>query len=190
MYLFNHAWSEGNIPKWVTPVAQQPVNTLKLNTRLPLSVFEKIPNTLFTTKPVLLENVLEDKRLDWETKVLFHEQMGAISTVIIPLLLGNQSFGFIQGNFGEDRKLSSPELHHLSLITNQVALAVQGMQLLEQTLARARREQLLREVTNRVNNAVGTDEILRQAAEQVGRALKRPVFIYLEDSPGKNLREI
>jgi K+-sensing histidine kinase KdpD len=62
---------------------------------------------------------------------------------------------------------------------------VQGLRLLELTLARARREQLLREVSTQVNNAIDTDHILRQAAEQVGRVLKRPVYVYLNGQSGE-----
>jgi GAF domain-containing protein len=83
------------------------------------------------------------------------------------------------GNFGRQRAFNDAEILRLTTIANQVAIAVQGMQLLEQTLARARREQLLREVTNHVNSAAGTDAILRNAVEEIGRALKRPAYIFL-----------
>jgi GAF domain-containing protein len=185
MFVFDHALSKNNIPEWIIPVAQHSKTDIRLAEKYPLNAFEVTPNTLFTNAPVVLEKVMEDGRLDRITQTLFHDIFNANSSVILPMLLGDQSLGFILGNFGENRVFSEAEVQRLSTIASQVAIAVQGMQLLEQTLARARREQLLREVTNQINSASGTDEILRRAAEQVGKAIKRPVFVYLGNTPDR-----
>ena len=189
MFIFDHALGKDNVPDWIIPVAQHSATEIRLAERYPLNAFELNPNTLFTNAPVILEKVMEDGRLDRITQTLFHDVFHANSSIILPMLLGDQSLGFILGNFGESRTFTEAEIQRLATITSQVAIAVQGMQLLEQTLTRAKREQLLREVTNQVNTASGTDEILRRAAEQVGRALKRPVFVYLGNTPDRYLEK-
>lgn len=182
--VYDKPLGEGMVPEWVIPVAQRTSTPVRLAERYPLSAFETLPNTLFTKTPVVIKDISTDGRMDRITRTLFQEVFQATSTIIIPLLLGDQSSGFIMGNYGEIQEYPEVEIQRLSSIANQVALAVQGLRLLEQTLARARREQLLREVSAQVNNAIDTDHILRQAAEQVGRVLKRPVYVYLSGRSG------
>jgi K+-sensing histidine kinase KdpD len=83
------------------------------------------------------------------------------------------------GNYGESVEFTSAEIQRLSAIAGQVAITIQGLQLLKQTQERARREQLLREVTEQINNAVSTDMVLYRAAQELGRVLKQQVFVYL-----------
>jgi PAS domain S-box-containing protein len=182
MFAFDQPLGHTQYPEWAIPIAYQSNVNVTFAERYPISAFEAELGTLFTSKTVVLEDIAHDPLLDRITRALFEDAFYARSTIIVPLMLGDQSIGFIMANYGENKIFSDPEIKRLSTIANQVAIAVQGMQLLENTAARARREQLLRELTNQVNTAVGTDAILRQAAERVGKALKRPTFIYLGES--------
>ena len=190
MFFFDSPLSTENTPDWVIPIAWRVHASIRIADRYPLSAFEFEPNTLFTHSTVVLEDISNDNRVDRLTRTLFQDVFHAQSSIITPLMVGEQSLGFILGNFGELRKFGEAEVQRLSTIASQVAIAVQGMQLLEQTLARARREQLLREVTNQVNSAAGTDAILRRAVEQVGRALRRPVYVYLESKKVLNTSNV
>jgi GAF domain-containing protein len=51
--------------------------------------------------------------------------------------------------------------------------------LFEQIQARARRERILREVTAKVRGATDADSIMRTAVQEIGRALGRRTFVYL-----------
>jgi GAF domain-containing protein len=186
MFLFDSPLAEDRNPEWVLPIACQSDKAITLADRYPLNAFEVVPNTLFTHSPVFLEDITRDIRLDRITRTLFEEIFSAKSSIIIPLLLGHQSMGFIMANFGKPSKFTEAEIGRLSTIANQVAITVQGMQLLEQTANRAKREQLLRELTNQVNTASGTDAILRRAAEHIGRVLKKPAYVYLGVSETKS----
>jgi GAF domain-containing protein len=66
-------------------------------------------------------------------------------------------------------------------LAGQIAVALENARLFEQTRARARREQILREVTVRVRGSIDADAIMRTAVQEVGRALGRPAFVYLDD---------
>jgi GAF domain-containing protein len=179
MFKFDRPLGFNSNPEWVIPIVYRANTEIKISDRYPLNAFQVEPDTLFTNTTVVINDVGKDGRLDRITRTLFQDVFHAESSIIIPLMVGNQSIGFIMGNFGRQRAFNDAEILRLTTIANQVAIAVQGMQLLEQTLARARREQLLREVTNHVNSAAGTDAILRNAVEEIGRALKRPAYIFL-----------
>jgi GAF domain-containing protein len=47
--------------------------------------------------------------------------------------------------------------------------------------ARAKREQILREITAQVRGKADVDTIMRTAAQEVGRALGRQSFVYLRE---------
>jgi len=59
---------------------------------------------------------------------------------------------------------------------------IENQRLLDRAQTRARREQILREVTDRIRGSVDIDTILRTAAQEVGRVLDRPSFVYLGES--------
>jgi GAF domain-containing protein len=161
------------------PVAHKLDLPIEIASRYPLNAFEKEQNTLFTNQTVVIKDIATDLRLDRITKKLFQDVFQSRSSVIVPLMLADQSLGFVMGNYGESVEFTSAEIQRLSAIAGQVAITIQGLQLLKQTQERARREQLLREVTEQINNAVSTDMVLYRAAQELGRVLKQQVFVYL-----------
>ena len=74
--------------------------------------------------------------------------------------------------------------HHQELLTavaSQAAIAIENARLFDQVQARAKREQILREITAQVRGKADVDTIMRTAAEEVGRALGRQTFVYLRE---------
>jgi GAF domain-containing protein len=66
-------------------------------------------------------------------------------------------------------------------VAGQAAIAIENARLFEQVQERARREEILREVTANVRGAADVDTIMRKAAQEVSRALGRQSFVYLDD---------
>jgi hypothetical protein len=62
---------------------------------------------------------------------------------------------------------------------NRLSGYIENRRLFEETEARARREQLLREVADRIRGSVDVDTVMRTAAQEVGRVLGRPVYVHL-----------
>jgi GAF domain-containing protein len=54
--------------------------------------------------------------------------------------------------------------------------------LFEQIQARARRERILREVTAKVRGASDADSVMRTAVQEIGKALGRRTFVYLNQN--------
>lgn len=182
MGIFDRPLSESQMPEWILPVAFRSKDNIEISQRYPYNAFESIPHTLFTDQPAILRNLSNDHRLDKVTRTLFKDVFNSQSSIIVPLVLGNQIIGFFQGYFSKVIEFPEREIHRLVAVGGQVAIAVQSLILLEQAQARARQEQRIREVSAQVFSAVDVDAIMRKAVEQVGRALGSPAYIYLGQS--------
>jgi len=172
----------GQMPEWIYPVAVRGGQVFEIAPRYPVSAFQSSSNTLFTDTPVVLQNLSSDKRLDAVTRTLFRDVFLAESAIIIPFVLGDQSIGFAQAFFCQPVEISKTEAQRLTAIAGQAAIAVQSRLLLEQAQSRARQEQRIRQVTAEVFSASDVDTIMRRAAEQVGRVLGMPAYVYLSQA--------
>jgi GAF domain-containing protein len=133
-----------------------------------------------TAKPLLIqENVLERTQdLGIET----HGRMPA-AWLGVPMISGDKVLGVLAVQSFEQAGVYNT--HHLELLTavsNQAAIAIENARLFDQVQARAKREQILREITAQVRGKADVDTIMRTAAQEVGRALGRQTFVYLRDS--------
>jgi len=185
MCLFDHPLSQGQVPEWILPVAYRIDLPIEIAPRYPVNAFEIEPFTIFTNQIVVIKDVSNDPRLDRITRKLFQDVFHSNSSLIVPLLLADQSLGFVMANFSDYVEFSNDELQRLNAIAGQVAIAIQGLQLLKQTQERVKREQLLREVTAQINSATSTDVVLYRAAQELGRVLKQQIFIYLGDGQAR-----
>jgi GAF domain-containing protein len=183
MCLFDKPFMQDQIPEWIYPVAYKADLPVEIAERYPISAFEVNPNTIFKSQIVIINDVAMDNRLDRITRKLFQDVFHSNSSIIVPLNLSDQNLGFVMANFDRIVEFSEVEIQRLNAIAGQAAITVQSLQLLKQTQARVKREQLLREVTEQINNATSTDMVLYRAALELGRVMKHQVFVYL----GKDL---
>lgn len=177
--IFDRPLSATQTPDILYPVAMKGGGSVEIASSYPVSAFEARPGTLFTDQPVVLEDLLRDKRLDEVTRTLFRDIFLAESAVILPLRLGSEMIGFVPGLYCTPTHIPISEVQRLDAMTGQAAIAVQSHLLLEQAQRRARQEQRIREVTSQVFGASDVPSIMRRAAEQVGRVLGKPAFVYL-----------
>jgi GAF domain-containing protein/HAMP domain-containing protein len=192
--IFDRPLDRKNQPDWIYPVAYQSSAAIEVAKRYPLTAFQANPNTLFTSQPEIINDIATDPRLDRITRTLFQDVFKAESSVVVPLILGSQTVGFVQGFFSQPVVIPTAEGQLLAAVAGQAAIAVQSRLLLEQAQSRARQEARIREVTAQVFNATDVDAIMRRAAEQIGRVLGVPAFVYLgepvkERSPGDGVVE-
>jgi GAF domain-containing protein len=141
-------------------------------------------DTMLTREPLLIQDAWQDERLAGPIQAVLTQQH-ICSMAYLPLWVGERQLGTILLE-GEEPHLFTPqEIQPYLSLAPQVAVALQNRLLLEEAQARARREQLLREVTTRVRSAVDAETIMRTAVQEVGRVLGRPTFIYLgQEQPG------
>jgi GAF domain-containing protein len=105
----------------------------------------------------------------------------------VPMITGDQVIGVIAvQNFEKPRAYDDHDRELLTAVASQAAIAIENARLFAQVQARARREQILREVTARVRGTPDVDTVMRTAAKEIGRALGRQAFVVLgedESSP-------
>jgi len=100
------------------------------------------------------------------------------TVTFIPLVAQDKAFGYASLHMSQvGRELNSDEMRLATTILTQVSIVVQNAQLFEQTRARARREQLLREITAHVRGSTNPDAIMRTAVRDIGQAFGVKSFI-------------
>jgi len=103
----------------------------------------------------------------------------AHSTVAVPLTVGGRWIGYVEALFNGRREFSAAQVRRLMALSGQAAIVIQNLRQLEETWARARRERILREITDRMRSVPDPETVTRTAVRELGSALGRPVFIRL-----------
>ena len=109
-------------------------------------------------------------------------EAGYYSYIGIPL----EARGHRLGTWCGFRKSAGPfgknTLALLQAVSRQLSFAIENARLFDEARARARREQILREITARVRNSTDPDAIVRSGRARTGLALGRQTFIRLGDA--------
>lgn len=142
----------------------------------PAPIDPMLKDALESGTPITLKNVQE---LNLSPALKRNVDLYRSQTVIcIPLLAQDKSFGFASLHISQPgREFNRDEMRLATAILTQVSIVVQNAQLFEQTRGRARREQLLREITARVRSSTDPDAILRTAVREIGQAFGVKSFI-------------
>ncbi|MGD1993961.1 MAG: GAF domain-containing protein [Anaerolineae bacterium] len=105
------------------------------------------------------------------------------SNLVTPILLRDQmigALGFKEANHAWSRE----EMALIETISEQFALAAETLRLLEETQRRAAREQLTREITEKMRRAVTVDRIVQTAVDELYQALGTSrTFVRLGTTP-------
>jgi two-component system sensor histidine kinase/response regulator len=108
------------------------------------------------------------------------QEMGTTAIATVPLRSRDNVQGILVINARQPgRMFADNEIGLLQTLADQATIAFERIRLLEEAERRARREQLLREITARVRSSADVDMIMKTAVQEVGRALGRETFIHL-----------
>jgi GAF domain-containing protein len=99
--------------------------------------------------------------------------------IVQGLRISGEQVGRVYIAYTEEHDFLDEESALLGDIVRRVNGYVEGRRLFEEARDRARREQILREITARVRGVTDTDAIVRVAVRQLGTALGRPTFVRL-----------
>jgi GAF domain-containing protein len=153
----------------------------KLSAPDPVLLGEGLTDWIIKNKlPVLMPNNTEQ-----HIRALGLEFLGKVpqSWLGVPMLLENKVLGVLAvQSYDEPNTYSSHQLDLLSAVANQAAIAIDNAMRFQQTQARARFEQLLREITTRVHSSTNAESIMRTAVREVSTALGKQAFIELNPS--------
>lgn len=105
------------------------------------------------------------------------------SLIVVPLIYQDKILGTLTAiNRLDQSDFTAAEAELLTAFGVQATVAIENRNLLNETEKRAGREQTLREITTRVNNAVDAESVLQTAVKEVGQAMGLEIFAYLDDS--------
>lgn len=112
----------------------------------------------------------------------------AATLLFVPLTLGTQIVGVMSVQSYHYNAYSDRDVSLMTSMANHLAVAIQNARLYRQAQERARRETILRQVTNQIRGAVDVDSVMRVTAEQVSRTLGRRTFIRLREDSSPKIR--
>jgi hypothetical protein len=100
------------------------------------------------------------------------EPINDLPAVEVPIALRGQQIGRMRlEDVAEDRQWAAEELALIQTVTEQVALTVENLRLFEQTQQRASREQLTREITDKMRTAPDVESIIQTGLSELANAL-------------------
>lgn len=144
---------------------------------VPLARYPLIQGVVATRQPIAVS--AKDARIQGHARQEL-EAAGLTAVAAIPLVGREGTLGtLLVTSQTPDRTFESDEMGLLQTLADQATIAFERVRLLEEAQRRARREQLLREITGRVRSSADVDTIMKTAVQEIGRALGRETFIQL-----------
>ncbi|MBE7530344.1 MAG: PAS domain S-box protein [Ardenticatenaceae bacterium] len=98
----------------------------------------------------------------------------------VPLRPGNEVVGVVALQSLQPRFFTREQFDLLNAMANQAAIAIQNARQFQHEQARAQRQQMLREIAAKVRSSADVDTIMRTAVQEIGQALGRQTFVYLD----------
>jgi GAF domain-containing protein/HAMP domain-containing protein len=189
LMIFDHPWRDQTPSKYdVVALWKQDISSQNITASEGI-LAEEIPIYSLIDKfgYLVISDIDTDQRLSESIRknLLF---LGR-SLAIFPLLIGQQAIGFIVATSKKSIKVTEDQIRQITSLIGQASAVVQSTILLQQTEARARREQVLRRLSDRVRSVVDPEQVLKAAAREVGDILGRTTLIRLKEQELTNQNE-
>lgn len=117
-----------------------------------------------------VQQVLQNGKAVIQTRTELSANGKPITVAALPIQLRGQTLGALDIRF-ETPAISQDLLELLETASNRLALALENARLIEEIQAQAERERLVSEISTRVRSSSDMEQILRTAAEEIGRTL-------------------
>ena len=102
----------------------------------------------------------------------------------VPITLRGQTIGALGLRRDEASGWTADEVAIVQAVAEQIALTLENMRLFEETRRRARREQIIREITTKMRGSTGLDTILQTTVEELAKVLGTSrTFVRLGTAP-------
>jgi GAF domain-containing protein len=170
--LFDRSWAGDQLPEWIEVLARwTELPPEAVSPRYLLSDIPSAAQLLRLDVPTLIEDVVNDARLDDNTRTFYLERFDGKSMLFAPLVVGGQWIGYISAIYREPTTFLDAEVRRLTSLSGQAAVVVQGLRQLHEIQARARREVLIREITGKIRASTDLETILKTTVSEVSGAL-------------------
>ncbi len=126
-----------------------------------------------SSDPLVIADVATSSALDETSQYFFQHVLGVDAMAMIPLIAGERFLGWLlveslEGTYA----FSKRQIRLYRTLADQIAVALEGLRLLEETERRAERERLAAKITSQVRASSDIDAILRTAVRELGQSLR------------------
>jgi len=155
-------------------------------TRYPLDegseLFESLRQE--AAEPLVVTDLLAgeiDTRIDTSAHRLLAEELQIRSVLMLPLVAAGQTMGLLVVASRQPHTWTQAELRIFRSLSDQTAIAVENVRLLGEAQAYAGREQVIRQITERMWRAVDVESILQATVTSLGQAMRVPrIYVRLD----------
>lgn len=141
---------------------------LPVGTRLPVSLFE----TLRPDQPLPVANLIQaDINIDARNLLT---TLGYSALLHQPIAVRGRWFGFLTVLYESPHRFTQAETNFYRTLADQAALAIESQRLLSETQRRAEREQLIRQITEKVRATSNLETILQTTVQELSKAMGLP----------------
>jgi GAF domain-containing protein/HAMP domain-containing protein len=122
-------------------------------------------------EPLLVKDVLTDPRANEATRTLVAKMSGLRSFAMMPITVGERWLGVVFIGRNEPSDFARELIRGYRTLAGQAAIALESMRLLDETLHRATRERLTREITDKMRRAIDLDTLMQTTVREMAAAL-------------------
>ncbi len=185
--------SEGDVPEWQELVAfwsrdggESPMPLYKRY----MAAGHSLSSLLSANEPLVIPDVLDDERVDAGVREMLRAE-NVRAMAFVPLSVGDEWLGHVVVMLHSSHEFTPDELRVYRAVSDQAAVALRSLRLLQEAESRARRERLIREITSKIRGSVDLESILNTAVRELGQALGvSRVFVKLSTRPDEGPREL
>jgi GAF domain-containing protein len=123
---------------------------------------------------IIIENAPHNQSLSQALRAEL-ERLGIASMLALPLSTHQKRLGLLLATYKtENKKFSKNQVRYFNTIAQQMVVALENLQLLDDSQRRARREEIIREITGKIRGAADVNEILKTTVSEVGKLVGAP----------------
>ncbi len=132
---FDRPWSDAAMPDWVIPIARwhKIKDSQPASWRYPMKQWTSAHQLLNAGQPTLIADPAEDPRLDDTARAIYVDHYHAESLLFAPLVIANDWIGFINAIYSQAMDFQPARIRRLMTLIGQATVAIQNIQLLEET---------------------------------------------------------
>lgn len=174
--MFDTPWVGDQMPQRVETVARY--TTLppeQLTSRYDMARFPAA-RLLRPDRPIVIADVENHPDLDDETRQLYAQTLQSRSTIFVPLVVGGQWIGFINGIWRQASTFAESDMQRMVALVGQATTAIQTRRLFEQAQVRVQQLAALNEISRAASGLLETERLLAMIYEQVQRLVKTDAF--------------
>jgi PAS domain S-box-containing protein len=119
--------------------------------------------------PVIFNSVSDNETLQPTVRAAL-QRLNISSLLILPLSTHQRRIGFLLASYKTpDKTFNKNQLRFYTTMAQQMVVSLENLRLLEDSQKRAKREEIIREITAKIRNATDIEDILKTTVTEVGR---------------------